>query len=278
MSFNETKTLSNQDSKVRIDVETLARIELSDIEFLLEQTRKGVNSTRLERILYETIINKLSCAFQLAMRAYEYLEKNQEKKQLIEKYEKTGNSSLGKIASYRADLFHNGIHFTEKEVFYPFARIKGRGFKAIHVKKNAKLEIQNCYIFHSSNSEFAITSEGVFEIINGGTSDEVWLFQDQFPVIIASNLDDVMDAIEKAIIDAKHIWCQLSGIVKAGDGTYEYSFLNDNGEWDLLENSNGELKTYQAKQKAIRVEGYLKINPPTKISIENNRLIFECDT
>ena len=278
MSFNETKTLSNKDSKVRIDVETLARIELSDIKFLLEQIRKSVNSARLERILYETIINKLSCVFQLAMRAYEYLEKNQEKKQLIEKYKKAGNSSLGKITSYREDLFHDGIHFIEKEIFYPFARIKGRGFKAVHVEKNAKLEIQGFYIFHSPNSEFAITSEGVFEIVNGGTPDEAWIFQDNFPAITASNSDGIRDAIEKAIVDAKHIWCQLSGIVKAGDATYEYSFLNDNGEWDLLENDNGELKTYHAKQKAIRVEGYLKINPPTKISIENNRLIFECDT
>lgn len=223
-------------------------------------------------------MKQLSCVFQLAMRAYEYLEKNQEKKQLIDKYKKTGNSSLGKIASYREDLFHDGIHFTEKEIFYPFARIKGRGFKAIHVKKNAKLEIQGFYIFHSSNSEFAITSEGVFEIINGGTPDESWLFHDQFPAITASNLDDVRDEIEKSIVDAKHIWCKLSGIVKAGDGIHEYSFLNENGEWDLLENNNGELKTYQAKQKVIRVEGYLKINPPKKISIENNRLIFECDT
>jgi len=60
MPFNETMILSNQDSKVRIDVETLARIELSDTEFLLEQIRKSVNSTRLERILYETIIMCIS--------------------------------------------------------------------------------------------------------------------------------------------------------------------------------------------------------------------------
>ena len=42
MAFKETNTLINNESKVRIDVETLARVEFSDIEFLLDTINNGM--------------------------------------------------------------------------------------------------------------------------------------------------------------------------------------------------------------------------------------------
>ena len=40
MPFQETKTLINNDSDIRIDVESMARIEISDVEYLLSIIKK----------------------------------------------------------------------------------------------------------------------------------------------------------------------------------------------------------------------------------------------
>tara|TARA_B110000977_G_scaffold73481_1_gene99467 strand:+ start:63 stop:527 length:465 start_codon:yes stop_codon:yes gene_type:complete len=153
MPFEETKISQNKDSKIKIDVETLARIEFSDIEYLLNMINKTKVDSRLERILYESIISKVAAIFQLAMRAYEYLEKPDLKKDLINAFNKSKNTSTGKIGKYREDLFHSGVHFFEKTMFYPFGIFEGRGFKGIQIKKGAHLDIKNVWTFKSSKTQ-----------------------------------------------------------------------------------------------------------------------------
>ena len=275
MPFKETKILINADSDIRIDVETLARIEFSDVEYLLSELGKGKIDSRIERILYESAISKVASIFQLAMRAYEYLEKPELKNDLIKAFSKSKNTSTGKIGKYREDLFHNGIHFFEKTIFYPFGIFKGRGFKGIHIKKGARYNIKNVWVFESENSEYSITSEGVYKIDNIGTPEEKWNKIEEFPTISAVNYDDIIKVIKESIMELKIVWSNISKILDDGDGNHKYQFLNENGNWELLEKINGEIKSYTANSKQLNIEGNLTITPPDKIIVENNSIKYD---
>ena len=50
MAFETTKTLQDEESKIRYDVEALARIELSDIDYLLDIVSKDDCVQRTRRI------------------------------------------------------------------------------------------------------------------------------------------------------------------------------------------------------------------------------------
>jgi|TARA_B110000967_G_C18752996_1_gene493841 hypothetical protein len=275
MAFKETNTLINNESKVRIDVETLARVEFSDIEFLLDTINNGKKDPRLERILYESIISKVAAIFQLAMRAYEYLEKPDLKKDLINAFNKSKNTSTGKIGKYREDLFHSGVHFFEKTMFYPFGIFEGRGFKGIQIKKGAHLDIKNVWTFKSGNSEYSITSEGVYEIKNIGTNEEQWNLINEFPTISSVNYDDIIKVIDESVKELKIVWSNISTILNKGDGNHKYQFLNENGKWELLEKINGEIKSYKSDSQTINVTGVLRITPPDKLIIRGKTLTYE---
>jgi hypothetical protein len=275
MPFEETDTLQNDDSKVKIDVETLARIEFSDVEYLLSEIDKGNIDSRLEKILYESIISKMASVFQLAMRAYEYLENTDLKKELINAFNKSQNRSTGKIGKYREDLFHSGIHFFEKTIFYPFGKIEGRGFKGLHIKKGARLNISGVWDFNSDDNEYAITSEGVFEILNPETSEEKWNKIDEFPTVSAIDFNNIREVIDNSIVELKLVWSKIKEILKAGDGTHQYSFLNENGKWELIVEKNGGHTIYKAESKKLEITGDLTINPPEKIIIKDNSIHFE---
>jgi len=259
---------------MRIDVETLARIEFSDVEYLLNEIGKGKIDSRIERILYESAISKVASIFQLAMRAFEYLEKPDLKKELIKAFSKSENTSTGKIGKYREDLFHNGIHFFEKTLFYPFGIFKGRGFKGIHIKKGARFNIENVWVFESENSEYSITSEGVYKIDNIGTLEEKWTEIEEFPAISAVNYDDIIRVIKESIGELKIVWFNISKILDEGDGNHKYQFLSENGNWELLEKINGKINSYNASSKKLNIEGNHTLTPPDKIRVENNSIIY----
>lgn len=275
MPFEETKISQNKDSKIKIDVETLARIEFSDIEYLLNMINKTKVDSRLERILYESIISKVAAIFQLAMRAYEYLEKPDLKKDLINAFNKSKNTSTGKIGKYREDLFHSGVHFFEKTMFYPFGIFEGRGFKGIQIKKGAHLDIKNVWTFKSGNSEYSITSEGVYEIKNIGTNEEQWNLINEFPTISSVNYDDIIKVIDESVKELKIVWSDISTILNKGDGNHKYQFLNENGKWELLEKINGEIKSYKSDSQTINVNGVWRITPPDKLIIRGKTLTYE---
>lgn len=274
MPFKETKTLINTDSDIRIDLETLARIEFSDVEYLLSKIGKGKIDSRIESILYESAISKVASIFQLAIRAYKYLEKPELKEDLIKAFSKSENTSTGKIGKYREDLFHNGIHFFEKTIFYPFGIFKGRGFKAIHIKKGARFNIKNVWVFESENSEYSITSEGVYKIDNIGTLEEKWSKIEAFPTISAVNFDEIIKVIKESIGELKIVWFNISKILDEGDGNHKYQFLNENGNCELLEKINGEIISTNLNSKLLIIEGNLTIAPPDQITVENNSIKY----
>ena len=275
MPFEKINTLTNQDSEVKIDVETLARLEFSDIEYLLKSIDSKIYETRLERILYEDIISKLAGIFQLAMRAYKYLEKPELEKELINTFTKSGSTDTGRIGKYREDLFHDGIHFFDKTIFYPFGKFEGRGFKGMHIKKGAHLNIIGVWEFNSKDKEYAITSEGVFEIDFSGTTKEKWVMIDKFPTISAIDFKNIQNAITKSIHELKKVWSEISKVAKQGDGSHSYTFLNENGSWELIEQKDGKNTVYNADSKKLEINGSLTITPAKNMVIRNNNIRFE---
>lgn len=271
MPFKETKTLINNESKLNIDFETLARIEFSDVEYLLKQIDSDTLDSRLERILYESLVSKTASIYQLAMRAYQYLDKNDLLKKINQTYNKDGDTCLGKMGKYRKDLFHNGIHFLERKTFYPFAVLEGRGFCGIRVKKGATYKILNVWEFHSQENEYAITSEGVFEIKNPGTINESWFLIDNFPTITAINYDQIRDNIKEAIRQLKEIWNDISKIVLNEDSI---NFRNEGGKLELLETKDGEVMCYSIPMKLI-ITGHLTITPPKQTITKGNSIQYK---
>jgi hypothetical protein len=275
MPFKETKALINNESKVKIDVETLARIEFSDVEYLLRRIKEQTNDERLIRILYESLVSKTASIYQLAMRAYDYLEKKEKLKELNKNYRKDGNTSLGRMAKYRSDLFHDGIHFLERKNFYPFGIIEGRGFAGIRVKKGATFKILGIWEFHSLVNEYAITSEGVFEIYNPGTIDEDWILIENYPTVTAINYDQVRIDIENAIKQLKQVWDDIPKLVKNGDGTHSCNFVCENGNLELLELQDEEIKSYKLGSIPLIITGHYTINPPEKLIIKDNSIQYK---
>ena len=273
MPFREKKTLINKDSSVRIDVETMARIELSDIDFLLKEISKETDS-QLVRIFYETAITKLSVVFQLAMKAFKYLERNAELK-AVKARSKDASSTLGTVNKFRGDLFHSGISFVQKDTFYPFGSVKGRGFVAMRIRKGAILRITGVVALGASETEYVITSEGVFEVHNIGEVSEEWIRTDIIPTLTAVNYDDISEIISRAKIELKEIWCQLASIREQGDEEHEYQYLNEGGEWELIEKKGEKITKYSAIQKTINVTGVITITPPDRIRIENGKPSYE---
>lgn len=272
MSFEERRTVANQDSKIRSDVEFAARMQLSDIEFLSKKICRETDG-RLKRVMYESIVTKLATTFQLALRAFEYMEKSKERGEIIDRTN-SDNSALGKIKKFRSDLFHDGMSFIQKDMYFPFLKIKGRGFVALRVRKGGALKIENLIEISAVETEFAITSEGVFEIRNTGQESEEWVQIDVMPTLTAANYDDIEKIVSGALAELRAIWHQLSMIRKRGDGEHEFSYLNEGGELELLEKAGGIITTYSTK-KAIEIKGHLTVTPPDKIRVDGNFLIYE---
>jgi hypothetical protein len=272
MSFKITKTLQDQGSDIRYDVETIARLELSDIDYLISFIQNENCESRMKRIHYETVVLKLSTVYQLAMDAYKYLGLSI-KNDLNPRFGDGTFPDL--IRSYRNKFLHHGIHFLEKTTIYPFGKIDGRGFKGIHIKKGATFEIKNVWKFSSDTKDFALTSEGVFEIENPETKNESWTMLNDFPTIIATDFESIKSVITGSITELKLLWKEISEKIKYGDGTHAYSFLNENGKWDLIEKNNGSFKTYSAEKSPLVIKGNLTITPPSNIKLKNGNLEFE---
>lgn len=276
MTFTETKTLVDKDSKVRIDVESMARITLSDIEFILTIAALQT-SLRHKNILYETAVSKTAAVFQLAMRACDYLENPIYKKDLIERTKKGNSSELGMIGKLREENFHNGQRIIASERFYQFVKIKGCGYVGIYIYKGAVLNITGVHTFNAESSEYAITSEGIFEISNSGTPQETWKMMNISPQLEAVDHHLVINVIKRALDELKVIWNNLREIRVQGDGDHEYSYLNENGSMELLEKGDEGITSYQMGSQ-LRVRGNLTVTPPDGIAIEESSIAYFLDT
>lgn len=275
MPFEIAQNLQNKSSEKNIDYGTLARIEFSDIDFLLNRLHQKSFDSRMERIVFETIVSKLASIWQLLKCAAEYLENNELKNRLINDYDKGGDTSTGKIGQYRADFFHKGIHFLSKKVYYPIGVFEGRGFKGIHIRKGAKLNIVGVREFIADNSEYAITSEGVFEIIAPNTENERWILLEDFPTIISVNYNEILTIIKESIQEMKEVLTEIESIMRNGNGNNKITFLTKNGKWELIEKKDGMNTKYESTEKVLEINGDLTITPPENIKIMDGKLSFD---
>ena len=262
----------NNDSKIRTDVESTARIILCEIDYILS-TLNSISDARHQTFLLESAITKTASVFQLAMRACEYLENKDFKKIIIKRGEKGSGSSLGKIGLLRDNSFHDGHSSLKSERFYPFAHIKGRGYVGIYVHRGASLFISDYQIFTSNDFEYAITSEGIYQIKNVGMNNEEWILIKTAFEAISTDIKSVVDVIIEAASDLKLIWKELRDIRKKGDGTHEYSYLNEGGTLELFSKENEQITSVKLNG-SLQIKGNLTITPPDGIKVEPGRLTF----
>ena len=300
MTFNSTETLCDQDAKYRYDPETLAYITISDIEHILE--RICIESDlRISNILRETAINKTSSVYQLFMKACDYLitsdglnnsdadirnfankiqtiNRNFNAVHPTEKKLSDGQelTAIGKVKKYRDDLFHDGITFLDRTCFFPFAVIKGKGYTALRVKKGGELVVKNIRTFRAEETEFAITSEGVFEILHPDTKDENWRHCPDVLMLQAANTEDVEMLIREALVKLREVWNELSIVRKEGINGIPVEYLNEGGEFTLQEKSNSQLTAYgyNGSTKLI-VKGSLTITPPDELALEGSVIAYK---
>lgn len=272
MTFAITHTLVNEDSKIRLDVESIARITLSDIEYILATINKQTD-TRHKRFILEAAVSKAAAVFQLAMRACDYLEKKEHKQEIIAKTKKGAGSHLGIIAKLREDNFHSGQGVISSKKYYQFANIKGCGFVGVYVHRGATLTITGVYKFDADSCEYAITSEGIFQINDAGTESESWKQMDILLNVENVDIHTVISSIEGAVKELKCIWKELREIRIRGDGVNEYKYLNEGGELELLQKANHMINTYQMSFQ-LKVCGELTITPPDGIAVQRNQLSY----
>jgi hypothetical protein len=271
MTFDIKKELINNDSKVKNDVESLARIILSEIEYILkiiEVTTDG----RLARILLESAVTKTAAVFQLALKACDYLENPNYKKEIIDENKKGSNTDLGIICKLRDDHFHDGTGVIESEIFYPFAKIKGRGCVGIYIFEGAKLAINGTHEFSATSCEYAITSEGIFLISDRGTDIEKWEPLNTIPTIAAFNAEPVIVAIKGAVKELMRIWHDLFQIRINGDGTCEYSYLRQGGLVEIFEKTESSINSCTLGR--LEVRGNLTLTPPDGLHAKDNKIIY----
>ena len=287
MSFERTKTLQDNEAIIRIDVEAMARIEISDVEYILNEIKDTVDP-RLRRVLIETAVTKAATAYQLFLRACDYNRDackgevddalkdignslDQLKKQTNENHPKNANStSLGKAGHAREKMFHDGIGFIQKTLIYPFGKISGRGFVGIRVKLGGKLKIKGVHVFDAKDTEYVITSEGVFEIHQPEKQNEEWKLLKLPLEITATDEPHTFEWLTDSVKLLKELWFQVASKMRDGDGQHPLCFLNEGGQIEILEQDNeGKVTTYRLdEQMRLIVNGDLTIRPPKSIVVE----------
>lgn len=274
MVFAKTPALVDLDSKIRFDVESAARITLSDLDFIMKLA-EGQQDVRHRKILYESAVNKVATVFQLAMKACTYLQRSDYKQNLIQQHCKKGKQTdLGVVCSLRDHAFHDGVGIYETELFYPFAHIRGRSYVAMYIKKGAELEIKGLHTFNAETSAYAITSEGIFEVTDEGTDAEAWTALSIFPQVEASDLHTVIPVITNAIQELKKIWKDLNSFRIEGDGTQEYKYVNEGGHCELHEKTDAGMSSYSVPGISLTIGGNLSLTPPEALAIAERSVTY----
>lgn len=268
MSVTVSKTLQNLDSKVRIDVESMARIEISDIELLLQRAASESDS-RLVKIFYESAIHKTSTVFQLALKACDYLLKPELSKRLKSDFPKNSPTGLGALAKARGYLFHDGVSLIEMRAIFPFAIVEGRGFVGLRVEPGGTLKVRGHPPIGGKEVAFAFTSEGLFRVESPGSGSETWVPADTMPCAVGVKSSQVHEQVALALEQLKAIWAELAAVGRSGDGAHPWSYLNEGGQIALFhKGAEGHHTQYVLPASTpLYVTGLLVIDPPDEIPI-----------
>ena len=278
------KNHTNNEKYVAFDLEAIARIAISDIEFILVELNNSIDPG-LRRVLIETAVTKTASVYQLFMKACNYCEiisrtskdetMKRNRKYFTEILQSTKNRNpkkpdstpLGRVAHARDQLFHNGIGFLNRVLIYPFGIIEGQGFVGVRVRRGGKFTIKGFCVFNAVENEFAITSEGIFEIHNPTTATESWKLFQIDEIILVSKEIDFVEIIKGSIFYLKEIWSELISKMKNDNGEPIISFPNGGGRVHLTEkDKDGQIVTYSfSPGDKIEVKGDLTTTPPSKL-------------
>lgn len=253
MTAKITSTLINKDSDIDTDLEVSTMTKFYEIERIFQKMEKSDEDRKL---WLEMLIYKLGEVFQNCLRSYEYLEKPDLLESFLARSRK--ERSLEFLKESREAMFHKSKSVLSKTIHSDFMQINGEYFKGIHVRKGGILTVGE-HEFNADDSEFAFTTEGIFEIINPDSKDERW---EKLEYTSITTFDD--SAIVRKLVDCHDIlrtkFFKIRTILKRGDGKYEHRFKTK-GNIRLFVKDKEQNKIYDLNGKSLDVRGLLIISP-----------------
>ena len=275
MPFHEESSYTNDDANHRVDLLSLAHMELADADLLVDQAGSSADS-RWVRLCLEATVNKISSAFQLFMRGCEYVEAggrgsgdsgealadkaSKLLKDATSSFSKAGGTSLGRVANWRQALFHEGSHFLDQRVDNPVATVQGRGFVAVRVSGSGRWDIRNYRSFAATaEEEWALTSDGVYRILNPGTPTERWNTVPDASTTIFMADQEIFGLLEEAQEQVAGLLHELGLLMQEGiDGT-PIAFLNEGGNAQI---KDGDLLYDLGDGRRLNITGVVTTDLP----------------
>ena len=250
MTIKITKTLINKDFEIDVDLEVSTMSKFYEIQRIFQNLEKSNFEDR--KLWLEMLVYRLAEIFQNCIRSYEYLEKFDLRDSFLNRCKH--NSSLEFLKKTREDMFHHSKNILNQTIYSDFFQINGEYFKGIHVKKGGFLWVGD-YKFNASDSEFVFTTEGIFEIKNPYSKDELWQ-KLNYPSIITFDDDDISTKLKKCHSTLQSEFFKIRKILRRGDGKYEYKFKTK-GNIKLF----GDGKICDLNGKSLEVKGTLNLSP-----------------
>ena len=254
MVFKINNYLIDKDSNLDIDLEVSTMTKFYEVEKIFQK----IDDSNLDdrQLWLVMLIYRLSEIFQNCMRSYEYLEGGFGRSGLRSSFLQKCNtdSSLAFLKKKREDMFHNSKSTLNRTIHSNFFQIDGEYFKGIHIKKGGMLQIGEDR-FKANDSEFAFTTEGIFEIKNPFSKDERWE-KLKYPSIITFDDKDIINKLRRCLDILRSEFFKIRKILKHGDGRYECEF-NKKGNIRLFEGG----KEYNLNGKSLEIKGAMRISP-----------------
>lgn len=254
MPYKVTKYLIDKDSKVDIDLEVSTMTKFYEVEKIFQKMERSDFEDR--NLWLEMLFYRLSEIFQNCMRSYEYLEGGFDRGDLLRSFldKCKKDSSLRFLKKKREDIFHHSKSILNRTIHSDFFQIDGEYFKGIHIKKGGFLQIGE-HRFKADDSEFAFTTEGMFEIKNPHSRDERWE-KLEYPSIITFDDKDIIKKLKICRDILQDEFFEIRKILRHGDGSYECKF-NTKGNIRLFEVG----KEYNLNGQSLEIKGTQKISP-----------------
>lgn len=253
MTFTNTPTLITEDSDIDTDLEVSTMTKFYEIEKIFQKMEKSDEDRKL---WLEMLIYKLGEVFQNCMKSYEYLEKPDLRKSFLDRSSK--ERSLEFLKESRGAMYHKSKSVLDKTIHSNFMQIDGEYFKGIHVRKGGNLIVGE-HQFDANDSEFAFTTEGIFEIKNPDSEDELWE-KLEYPSITTFDDSDIIRKLVECHGILRTEFFKIRTILKRGDGKYEHRFKTK-GNIKLFVTSKEQSKVYDLNGQSLDVRGTLSISP-----------------
>ena len=253
MTITNTPTLITEDSDIDTDLEVSTMTKFYEIEKIFQKMEKSDEDRKL---WLEMLIYKLGEVFQNCLRSYEYLERTDLLESFLARSRK--KRSLEFLKESREALFHKSKSVLNKTIHSNFMQIDGEYFKGIHVRKGGIFVVGE-HKFDADDSEFAFTTEGIFEITNPDSKDERWE-KLEYPSIITFDDSDILNKLMACRDILQTEFFKIRTILKRGNGKYEHRFKTKGNIRFFVKNKE-QNKEYDLNGKSLDIHGAFIISP-----------------